>query len=244
MRLSKIPFLTLAVALALSVSVFAAAPLAPGVTLLNPDIGAGSFFTTGSLTTLYPSMALIASQTNAMVALTGFEGLSGNVTSNVYEDTSYPVGSRPLAFEYIFDPDSSATTELDRATMTGYNGITITDCGAANDGNSVAVGAPTWTDGDPYSIERDSGDPTDLTLQWHFQQDGTTLPPDSGGNDYVSASVWFVTTSLVYNTTKTSLQDSGAVAGAKILAPVPEPATLALFGLAAVAGLAIRRKMA
>lgn len=243
MRLSKTPLLTLALALAFSVSVFAAAPLAPGVTLHNPDLGAGTFFTSGSLTALYPSMALIATLNVPMQALTGFEGLSGTVTSNVYEDTSFAVGSRPLAFEYIFDPDSSATTRLDRVTLTGYNGITITDAGADNSGTSVAAAAPTWTDGDPFSIDRDAGMPTDMTMQWHFQQDGTLLPPDTATN-YVSSAAWFVTNSLVYNRALTSIQDSGAVAGASILAPVPEPATFALFGLAAVVGLAIRRKMA
>jgi len=224
----------LAIAGLLSVtSPASAAILSPGTSQTNPDAGVGTFYST----TLPALGALLAQQVTPFNQTSG--NLTGSVTSSVYANAG-----GGLTFTYQFT--STGSNELVRATIADgpFAGITIQDAGSDGSGSSTPAGVPNWIDGDPFFIEATVGG--GVAFQWRVFSTGTQL-----NNGDVSAVVFLETDAQNWQLVTMGLSDSGATADAQVLAPseaapppapIPEPASLLLWGGLASIGLALRRR--
>ncbi len=226
-------------ALALAVPSFAA--LAPGGIEYNPDLAGsgevgstGPFYTSGLPAWLVPG-GLAASMTGSIAGIPGFSDFSGGVDSYVYFVNGVDA-SGGLGFAYQINLDSSSAPNLVRASLAaaGWGTVAVTDNGSDNSGSSTAKGTTSWTDGDPYFMERDAvgGNP-----QWQFRLgvNGTTINPGES-----SALVWFETDATFWTISSISLLDGGAAGAARVLTVgIPSPAAggLGLIGLVLVGRL-------
>jgi hypothetical protein len=160
--------------------------------------------------------------------LTGDFG--GSVISTVYRNPA--TGFLTFDYRYLGSPNN--TVAIVRGTIGGdWLPFAVSAVGADASGTSGGFDpAPEWTDGDPLFIQRDpvTGGPS---IQWRFAERGTTLGAGNG-----SAHVWLATNALLHTSDFAGAIDSGAVAVAPALIPLPEPATLTL--LLCVLGFAAR----
>jgi len=171
--------------------------------------------------------------------------LAGDTYTYVYKNNN----DGTLAFAYVVDADQLNSRYIVRATIDGvtWSQTNITNAGAdttgASSGTGVAV--PEWTNGAPIFIERTEYSPN--APSWQFQMPRVpSLPNDPAigtviGPGNTSAAVWFVTDAKAYTTGFVGYLDSGSTGRAQVLIPVPDPATLALFGVA-TGGLALFRR--
>ena len=126
-------------------------------------------------------------------------------------------------------------------TVKPWLGFTILNAGSDGTGSSTGVGSPSWTDGDPYSLDRDSTAAGEgLTIFWKVFNNGTVL---RNSTDY-SAHIFFETDAKYFAKTSVGILDSGVVSEAEAYAPslIPEPASLSLLGLGGLPLLLRRRR--
>ena len=253
LRFIKIALWMLAVSLvvvgALPAISSAATPLFPGDSVANP----------GTVPPLFPpyyTAGPVPANYSVQVASTAFPynytgapnaAFLGSVISSVYEDPA----TGDLAFSYKFDnlaPSPIAPiTDIVRATIDDpshpWEGVTIFDVGADGTGSSTpqgaGIGGPSWSNGDPYVIDRDSLF-SGVDLQLRDQNRGTYLL--SATND-TSATVWYATDATHYGITNVGLSDSGNTGSARAYAPaVPEPATWLLLAIGCCGLFLVRRR--
>jgi hypothetical protein len=160
----------------------------------------------------------------------------GTVTSRVFQDPS----TGNLGFAYLIELSEMSVAPLVRATMDGWAGTEILDTGSDASGDSGTFDPnPEWLDGDPYSIERD---PFTEGLAIQFRQAvgsgqiGTVIGPGD-----TSAVMFFATNMPDYTTGEIDLIDTALTGEAVVLVPIPEPSSVILLALGAVAGLLRRR---
>lgn len=204
------------------------------------EIGSsGPFYTSG-----LPSWVNAQSLKNELVApiqgIPGFSQFEGTVESAVYYVNGVDA-SGGLGFTYRINLSGNSAPNLVRASLAaqGWLSVNIFDAGSDGSGNTAAAtGNTTWTNGDPYFIERDAiaGNP-----QWTFRlgTDGTTINPNQS-----SALVWLETDAEIWRESAISLLDGGAAGAARILTvaiPSPAAAGLGMFGVAVLG--AMRRRM-
>jgi hypothetical protein len=171
--------------------------------------------------------------------------LQGTTTSRVYRN----VNTGMLAFSYITEADVANSRYIVRATLDGlgWGSTAITNAGADTSAGSSGTGlvVPEWTNGAPIFIARPEYSPT--APEWQFQIPRVpVLPNDPSigtviGPNNRSAEVWFVTNATAYTTGFIGYLDSGSTGRAEVLSPVPDPASLALLGMA-TGGLALIRR--
>ena len=221
--------------------------LPPGSSTFDPLVGAVPAFDT-----VLPAYFSVPANQVAPTLVSNYVGaFTGTVTSNVYVNPATGF----LAFEYVFTnttvlpggaPPGGPVLDLAKATIGDpvakpWLGFAIFNCGADGSGASTAVGAPSWADGDPYSIDRDGTAAGEgLTINWKLSNNGTVI---RNAVD-VSALIFFETDAKYWTTTDVGILDSGAVSDARAYAPslIPEPASLSLLGLGGLALLLKRRR--
>lgn len=230
---------------ALAIPASAVIPLPPGAILYNPglsgsgEIGAGGPFYTNTLPSWVNAGNLENSLTSDIAGIPGFLQFRGTVQSWCYRLDNGNIG-----LVYQINLNSNSAPRLVRASIgtAGWDGVGILDAGSDGSGDSTAAsGNTTWTDGDPYFIERDG---FGMSPQWVYRlgTDGTILNPTDQ-----SALVFFETDALACAEGAISLLDGGAAGAARILTlgnviPSPAAASLGLLGLSLVG--ALRRRLA
>lgn len=162
-------------------------------------------------------------------------GFEGTVTTDVFEDPATGF----LSFHYHFALSDMNTAAVVRATMNGWEDVTITDAGADATGSSGTFDPdPEWNDGDPLYINRDPFS-EGLAIQWRSgigsDQIGTVLGPGD-----VSSEVFFVSNVTDFIEADIVLIDTAVIGSARVLVPVPEPASMVLLALGSLA-LAVSR---
>jgi len=219
--------------------------LPPGSSTFDPLAGVPAF------DTVLPAYFVPVQQAAPTLVSNYVGAFTGTVTSNVYVNP----GTGFLAFDYVFTnttvlpggaPPGGPVLDLAKATIGDpvvkpWLGFTIFNCGADGSGASTPVGAPSWADGDPYSIDRDltvAGE--GLTINWKLSNNGTVI---RNAADF-SAHIFFETDAKYWTTTNVGILDSGKVSDAEAYAPslIPEPASLSLLGLGGLALLWKRRR--
>jgi hypothetical protein len=167
------------------------------------------------------------------------EAFAGTVTSSVFKN-----GSGQLAFSYVFTNTTPTPSEITRATINDpsnpWSGISIFGVGSDAGGSSTAVPGAfgSWTNGNPFSIQRDAVD-QGISMAFNSFNSGTQLRSPSDR----SATIWFTTDATHFTRTNIGLIDGGTVGTSNAFAPVvPEPSTIVLsaFGFFGVA-LMVRR---
>ncbi|GMV97968.1 MAG: hypothetical protein AMXMBFR83_23210 [Phycisphaerae bacterium] len=112
--------------------------------------------------------------------------LPGVTTTTVYLD---PATGR-LTFEYQVE---ATTFAIQRASLDGLWAVTIFDAGSDGSGHSGgALLAPSWLDGDPYSIYR-ADSPFGDSPAWNFREAGLGTSIGGAGATERSARIWFET---------------------------------------------------
>lgn len=224
------------------------ADLNPGDDFQNPDLVTQPPWYTPGLPAWYggaPADSLLS----AIAPPTLGTPFVGTVLSEVYFVNGVD-SSGGLGFAYQFALDQSYTFDaLESASYapTGWAGVTIFDTGADDSGSSTAVPPPgippagfaNWTDGDPYTIRRDSSTAAP-EIRWTGTLGGTEI---NGGE--TSSIIWFETDATFWSRGIVTLLDGGVGGAAHILVPgIPEPtgAVLVLIGLASVGY--VRRRIA
>ncbi|MGE3182319.1 MAG: hypothetical protein AB7N71_11870 [Phycisphaerae bacterium] len=212
--------------------------LNPGDQWYNPalagsgEIGdGGPYYTAGSPAWLNGG-SLATSLSSPIQSVPGFPAFTGTVNSAVYYVNGAD-SSAGLGFAYQINLAANSASRLVRASLSSslWQLVSIIDAGSDQSGNSTAAsGNTTWTDGDPYFIEREA---TMGLPAWNFRfgTDGTRL--DAGN---VSAWVWFETDARNYaNGGTISLLDGGTTGAARVLTvgaiPSPAAAGLSLVGM-------------
>jgi len=226
----------LAIASIFSIALFALgsaarADLNPGGVQFNPVLGlppAGNY-TAGPVP---PSYSFLTSTTFPLTYIPAnypADAFNGSVTSSVYKN-----GLGQLAFSYVFNnlpPVLTADNEITHATIgdpsNPWAGVTIFAAGSDGTGSSHAVGAPGWTNGDPYDISRDFvGTGSGVGVFFNQANSGTEL--DSMTSDR-SAAIWFATDAKLFRESNVGLIDHGVSGTGHAFAPVvPEPSTIVL----------------
>lgn len=215
-----------------SSTAFAATPLLPGTQLVNPA-AAGTSYNTALPAWITPAN-LIASQDAPLS-----QDFGGTLTSRVYylDDGHNPL--QGLGFTYVFhvtraeNPFSGTPTALDGASFSdlGWENALITDAGSDASGSSHGVGSPALTNGQPLSLRRFPDGR--LKINWDGFDGAALWAGDT------SALIFFATNQPGYQVSHVNLFDSGAIGIANTYAPssvpAPEPASLMLIALAAVA---------
>lgn len=208
----------------------------PG-TVTDPLVG-GTSYTVGApswLGNLTAAPTLTANMTG---------GWTGTATSNViFLNGSDATGGLGFTYEFSVTSTVPALGELVRASLApDWAGVTFSDVGsiAGSAGSTTgASGVPSWTDGDPYSIRRDSTGGVAI----NFRVDDTLSSDTFGtsiGAGQTSALVWWETDAKTFAISSASLIDGG-VGGAVAVYAVPEPATL-LLGMIGLGGVGWIRK--
>ncbi len=223
------------------------ADLNPGDVQFNPAVDPPFTppFTIGAVPAAYSTPIASTVFPYAYVAGSSNEVYYGSVTSKVFAN-----GSGQLAFSYVFDnlvppAANSPTTEITRVGINDasnpWSGISIFGVGSDAAGDSTAVPGAfgAWTNGNPFSVQRDLAT-SGVSIAFNSFGSGTNLT--SSTND-VSATIWFTTDATQFRQTDVGLIDGGTVGSGTAYAPVvPEPASvvLAIFGLVACWGLTRR----
>lgn len=226
-------------AAALSAAASAALPI--GGLEFNPNLNGsglpgtgGPFFTLGAPSWLAPGN-LYSSLSSTIEGIPGFAQFEGTVDSAAYYLNGMDT-SGGLGVVYRINLANNSASNLVRAALkqAEWALIDVALAGSDSSGNSSSLSGPvTWTNGDPYFIERDafSGAP-----QWAFRigVNGTDL--DAGET---SALVWFETDATEKMEGSIALLDGGAAGAARVIG-IPEPTTLAGLGLLGL--VAVRRR--
>ncbi|MGE3180438.1 MAG: hypothetical protein AB7N71_02320 [Phycisphaerae bacterium] len=223
------------------------AGLLPGEQVYNSDlagtgeVGDGGPYYTSGLPAWVNGGSLAASLSSPIAGIPGFSAFMGTVDSAVYYVNGVDA-SAGMGFTYRINLDANSAPRLVRAALgpSIWSSITILDEGADGSGNSTAAsGNTTWTDGDPYFIEREA---TTGAPAWNFRfgTDGTRLDPTNS-----SALVWFETDAEYFENGGTiTLLDGGAAGAARVLTvgiPSPTAGVLTIIGSVVLAGM--RRRM-
>lgn len=212
-----------------------AGPLPPGTAQYKDLIPGASY--SPDYTLGFPPVGALVDSLSSPITLGFFHG---TVESYVYAN-----GHGALTFVYRILLDPVTQPILDRASLSGsWGGVTIFDTGSDSSGSSGAIGgaATTWTDGDPFQIERGAaGSPAvEFANPIDGSPNGTFMGPG-----HTSAYFWFETDAPSYTRATIGLLDHGAVGLADILGPaaIPAPAAvlLGLLGLGVTPRLARRR---
>lgn len=221
----------------------AMAGLLPGQQVYNPDlagtgeVGDGGPYYTAGLPAWVNGGSLADSLSSPIQGIPGFSMFEGTVDSAVYYVNGVDA-SGGMGFTYRINLAANSAPRLVRAALgpSIWSMITIVDEGADGSGSSTdASGNTTWSDGDPYFIEREA---TTGAPAWNFRfgTDGTRLDPTDS-----SALVWFETDASQYNRGGTiTLLDGGAAGAARVLTvgiPSPTAGALTLLGSLVLAGL-------
>lgn len=170
--------------------------------------------------------------------------LQGQTTTRVYRSKT----DGTLAFSYTVDASQNNTRYIVRATLDGatWAQTVIRNTGADPTGASgTGVAVAEWNNGSPVFIARSEYSPN--APEWQFQMPRVPVLPNNPALGTVigpgdrSAEVWFTTNVTDWTTGFVAYLDSGATGRAEVLIPVPDPASLALIGLA-TGGLALFRR--
>jgi len=215
-----------------------AAPVCAGALLMNPGdtvvLGAGAF---GDCTGIAAPSVLLASNSAPFTSSTGFD--SGTLISAVYQET----GSGTLDFYYQVVLNTTSTNcggggqpgcdPLSRETNIDYNNGGPWTTWAATRGDAVDVFSAGTVF--PITADRNAGG---NVVGFSFQPpDGAKIQPGQ-----TSAILIVSTNATDYSLGAASVIDGG-VTTVSAFQPgaVPEPATMALFGLGLLAVAGIRR---
>lgn len=192
------------------------------------------------------SLPTWAGGAGSLLAATMTKPMTGDFTGTATSEVWYlngVDGTGGLGFTYQFFVTGTTNpvgNGLIRASFNSdppWEGTIISDVGSNGAGSSsLALNAPTWTDGDPFQITRTSaGTPA---IAFSVGEAGTQIK----GGDY-SAVVFFETDATTWQQSDTGLQDSGNVGEVEIFAvPAPAGALLGVIGLATIGW--VRRRMA
>lgn len=226
-------------AAALSTTAFAALPI--GGLEFNPNLSgsglpgtAGPFFVLGAPSWLAPGN-LAASLSSPIAGIPGFAQFHGTVDSAAYFLNGMDA-TGGLGVAYRITLANNSAPNLVRASLSQSEWIDVAVALAGSDSSgssSLAPSVVTWSNGDPYFIERDgvTGAP-----QWAFRVGANGTDLDAGE---FSALVWFETDAQVPNEASIALLDGGAAGAARVIG-IPEPTTLAGLGLISL--VALRRR--
>lgn len=204
------------------------------------EVGDGGPYYTAGLPAWVNPGGLATALVSPIMGIPGFAAFTGTVESAVYYLNGVD-SSAGIGFTYRINLAANSAPRLVRGSLGSpvWAGITIADAGADGTGNTApGKGNTTWTNGDPYFIEREA---TTGAPAWVFRlgTDGTTI--DAGQS---SALVWFETDAQYFNDGGAiSLLDGGAAGAAHVLTvgvPSPQAASLGVIGVL-MAGMLRRR---
>jgi hypothetical protein len=164
---------------------------------------------------------------------------SGTATSNVYFVNGVDAtGGLGFTYRFAVTSTTSAGEGLVRVSFApDWAGVAFSDVGSDASGSATAgTGSLTWTDGDPYSISRNTGGAVSV----NFAVDDATGGSGTLGNiifapgDY-SALVWWETDAHSFSISEAALIDGGLDGNVAVYAvPVPGAVLLGAMGLGLV----------
>lgn len=191
----------------------------------------------------------VPSAYDVLIASTSFAAngsyVGATVISSVYQDPT----THFLAFAYQIKNTSTAVNDIERATISAANNpwapFVISDAGSDGTGASdrgAGTAMATWTNGNPYYIQQDSGD-DGIAIQFDNGGYGTVLLSQDNGS---SATIWLTTNAQNYTLASDAIGLHDTTAGGTAngyvpapgpLSPVPEPSTIvtSLMGIGVLA---------
>lgn len=221
----------------------AMADLNVGQVFENPnEVLPGPLYYTDGLPAWYvgaPVASMLAPISGIGIPFVGTPPTAGALSEVYFVNGVDNTGGLGFVYQFSLDASSPGTAMVRASFSTArWADHIIFDTGSDNSGTTTArAGSSSWTDGDPYFIERLlTGAPS---VQWNGALGGTQI-----NRGQISALIWFETDATDYIVSTVSLLDGGSTGVANVFSPgIPSPSA-AVLGLIGSALIGLRRRKA